>query len=77
MIIKDTESAQLAHLLLDLKDGGKAGEFDNELMQRYGITFENFHKLICDLAPLCDTDNHKNIRGFATRNEWLVKTNLW
>ena len=49
MIIKDTESAQLAHLLLELKDGGKAGEFDNELMQRYGITFENFHKLICAL----------------------------
>lgn len=76
MGIKDSESAQVAHELLQLKDGGKAGEFDNELMQRYGITFENFHKLICDLAPLCDygwSRKDGELRGFTDgKGNWLA-----
>lgn len=76
MGIKDSESAQVAHELLQLKDGGRDGEFDNELMQRYGITFENFHKLICDLAPLCDYEWSRKdgeLRGFIdSKGKWLA-----
>ena len=77
MSIEQRDSAQVAHELLQLKDGGKAGEFDNELMERYGITFDNFHKLICDLAPLCDKADRYNQKGFATDTEWLVKVKIW
>ena len=51
---KDRDTAQVAHELLQLKDGGLAGEFDAALAERYGITFENFHKLVYDLLPMCD-----------------------
>ena len=76
MGIKDSESAQVAHELLQLKDGGQEGEFDSELMKRYGITFENFHKLICDLTPLCDyvwSRKYGELRGFTSGNgDWLA-----
>ena len=76
MAIKDKDSAQVAHSLLNLKDGGQNGEFDEELQRRYGITFENFHKLICDLAPLCDafwTKASGQVVGFRDETGWLAK----
>ena len=76
MAIKDNDSAQVAHSLLNLKDGGQNGEFDEELQRRYGITFENFHKLICDLAPLCDafwTKASGQVVGFRDETGWLAK----
>ena len=76
MAIKDTDSAQVAHSLLNLKDGGFDGDFDKELLQRYGISFDNFHRLICDLAPLCDavwTKASGQVVGFCDETGWLAK----
>ena len=76
MAIQDIDSAQVAHTLLDLKDGGQDGEFDKALDEKYGITFDNFHKLVSDLAPLCHefwTKEKGFIRGFAGTNGWLAK----
>jgi len=71
---KEHNTAQVAHALLQLKYDG---DFDDALLQRYGITFENFHKLLYDLLLMCDSARTKYgvCSGFIDSDGvWLANT---
>ena len=74
MAILEHQSSDLLNFLLNLGDCS-VEEFDRKLSETYGITFENFHKLIKDLTPLCERVVTKNgvICGFIGESGWLVK----
>jgi len=74
MAILEHHSSDLLHFLLNLGDCS-VEDFDKKLSDVYGISFENFHKLIKDLTPLCDRNLTKRgvICGFRGENGWIVK----
>ena len=67
MAISNYDTEELAAKLL-----GFNGDFESvaeRFYDKYGIDMDNFHKLICDLAPLCEVGQSllsgEKSRGFA------------
>jgi hypothetical protein len=65
--------------LVQVKDIIEDHVLDEKLNEKYGISFDNFSKLLHDLLPLCDTGKspftNKNVCGFSDKEKriWLAK----
>ena len=76
---------ELAAHILGLGDEYESGDVENELCDKYEISFESFHAIIEKLLPLVDVGESplsgKWYRGFSKpinekMREWLLKVGI-
>ena len=69
MTISDYDAEELAAKLLGFGDEYEPEEVEQELFDVYEISMDSFHRLISDLAPMCEVGQSplsgKKSRGFA------------
>jgi hypothetical protein len=69
MSISDYDAEELAAKLCELGDEYDSDAVEQALFDKYEISFDKFHNLICDLAPMCAVGQTvfggKMSRGFA------------
>lgn len=67
--INDYEAEELAAKLLGFSEDYEPDEVEQKLFDVYEISMDSFHRLICDLAPMCEVGHspltHERFRGFA------------
>jgi hypothetical protein len=67
--INDYEAEELAAKLLGFSEDYEPDEVEQKLFDVYEISMDSFHRLICDLAPMCEVGQssltHERFRGFA------------
>jgi len=63
------DAEELAAKLCELGDEYDSDAVEQALAEKYEISFDKFHNLICDLAPMCEVGQSplsgKKSRGFA------------
>ena len=69
MAISDYDTEELAAKILGFGNEYEPDEVEQKMYDAYEISMENFHKLICVLAPMCAVGQTafggKMSRGFA------------
>lgn len=69
MTISSFDAEELAAKLLGFGEEYEVDAVEQKLFDKYELSFDNFHKLICDLAPMCAVGQTafggKMSRGFA------------
>ena len=69
MAISDYDTEELAAKLLGFSEDYEPDEVEQKMYDAYEISMENFHKLICVLAPMCEVGQSplsgEKFRGFA------------
>ena len=67
--INDYEAEELAAKLLGFSEDYEPDEVEQKLFDVYEISMDSFHRLICDLAPMCEVGQSplsgEKFRGFA------------
>ncbi len=67
--INDYEAEELAAKLLGFSEDYEPDEVEQKLFDVYEISIDSFHRLICDLAPMCEVGQspltNERFRGFA------------
>jgi hypothetical protein len=63
------DAEELAAKLCELGDEYDSDAVEQALFDKYEISFDKFHNLICDLAPMCEVGQSpltdERFRGFA------------
>jgi len=73
------EAEELAAKLLGFSEDYEPDEVEQKLFDVYEISMDSFHRLICDLAPMCEVGQspltHERFRGFAdvASQCWIAK----
>ena len=79
MVIADYDAEELAAKLLGFSEDYEPDEVEQKLWDVYEISMENFHKLICSLAPMCEVGQSpitgEKFRGFAdvASQRWIAR----
>lgn len=79
MKISDYEAEELAAKLLGFSEDYEPDDVEQELWDVYEISMGIFHRLVSDLAPMCEVGqsplNGEKFRGFAdvAGQYWIVK----
>ena len=63
------DAEELAAKICSLGDDYDSDAVEQALFDKYEISFDKFHNLICDLAPMCEVGQspltNERFRGFA------------
>jgi hypothetical protein len=69
MTISDYDAEELAAKLLGFSEDYEPDDVEQKLWDVYEISMNSFHRLICDLAPMCEVGKspltNERFRGFA------------
>jgi len=69
MVIADYDAEELAAKLLGFSEDYEPDEVEQKLWDVYEISMDSFHRLISDLAPMCEVGQSpitgEKFRGFA------------
>jgi len=69
MVIADYDAEELAAKLLGFSEDYEPDDVEQKLWDVYEISMNSFHRLICDLAPMCEVGQSpitgEKFRGFA------------